>query len=135
EEDVHLRADAPRADPLDLREELEVLFHRQAPVDVAIPFEDRTDAAHRPAGCPDRVDAIDGDASGARTHERGDAFDRCGLAGTVRSEETDDLSLVDAERDAVHRVDIATPPAAVDLRQLVDGNDGCPLHGDTIYRE
>ena len=47
-----------------------------------------------------------------------DELDAGGLAGTVRSEDAEDLALVDPERDVVDRDEIAVP-----LAQTLDGDD------------
>jgi hypothetical protein len=51
---------------------------------------------------------------------RGDRAQRGGLAGAVRADQRDDLALVDLERDALQRLDVAV--VGVELVDLEEGH-------------
>src|SRR3954453_11402776 len=71
-----------------------------------------------PAAVPDRVEAQDANGAGIGIPETGGRLDRGGLAGAVGAEDSEDLALLDGERDAVDHGAVA-----VALRELIDVDD------------
>src|SRR5262249_9272547 len=70
-------------------------------------------------GCD--VVAVHDRATVGRTEQRGEDPDRRRLAGAVRAEETEELAVADAERDAIHRSDgLPIAATAVDLDEVGD---------------
>ena len=67
------------------------------------------DADERPqsVAVPARVEAEDPDGAGVGRPETGDRLDGGCLAGAVRSEDAEDLALLDGEGDAVDRRAVA----------------------------
>src|SRR5262249_11780263 len=85
----------------------------------APPLRDVSDAEVRRAlGRPS--DALPPEADrAARAHRAGDRAQRGRLARAVRTEHGDDVALLDGERDAVQRADVAV--ARVDVLELEQG--------------
>ena len=58
---------------------------------------------------PARIDAADFDRAGVRLPQPDHAFERRGLAGSVRPEQAEDLAVLDLEAHAPRRLDVAVP--------------------------
>src|ERR1035441_5484544 len=69
----------------------------------ALGLEDDANVAAQGSGLANGVQARDGGAAGGRDHERGKNAEESGLAAAVRTEETEEFSGVNFERDAVER--------------------------------
>src|ERR1019366_265758 len=85
----------------------------------ALGLEDDANVAAQGSGLANGVQARDGGAAGGRDHERGKNAEESGLAAAVRTEETEEFSGVNFERDAVERDAIL-----VAMHQVANGNDG-----------
>src|SRR4051794_24811160 len=116
---VEVLADALRVAARE-RAHLEVLEHGHAREDPpALGRLRDPDLGHGVARQALDLRAVEHDPSGARRHDAGDRPQRRRLAGAVRADQRDDLTLVDLERDALERLDRAVE--GVDVLHEEDG--------------
>jgi hypothetical protein len=88
-------------------------------------------AAHAPsqdAGVGARVLAKHAHGAGGRRAQPLHALDGGGLAGAVRAQQTEDLAALDRKGDVVYGHHVM----AVDLAQVIDGDDGRHAHSGVV---
>jgi len=83
--------------------EAEVLLVAEVFVDCRL-LEDEADRVPNLAALALDVEAVYGGCSGGRAEQRAEHVDRRGLACAIRSQEAEELTFVDFERDALDRL-------------------------------
>lgn len=131
-------SDFPR-DVIQGAEVVEVLAAREFPVQAAIAHQHAADRRPDHVLLPEHVVHIDPRAPGRRQKQGREAFDQRRLAGTVRAQEAEDLSVVDGEVQVIERLNFLLPSLAflaflreVRLRKMVDADDRFPHAGERV---
>ena len=76
---------------------------------------------------PDQFEAIEQHRPGVWPNDPGDEVERCGLAGSVGSDDAHDLAAVDGKRDTADRLKPAEASLQVrDIKQVCDGHGALP---------